>query len=106
MSYSRCVPGTVIRLFLLTIAVCLLPVKLRAQSSVNQASDADPNLWLEDVTGAQALDWVRKQNTITTGELEAAPGLVELQQRLLAIMDSDAKIPFVEKYGAYYYNFW
>jgi len=106
MSYSRCVPGTVIRLFFLTVAVCLLPVKPWAQSSVNQASDADPYLWLEDITGARALDWVRQQNAITTGELEAAPGFAELQQRLLAIMDSDAKIPYVEKYGAYYYNFW
>ena len=27
-------------------------------------------------------------------------------QRLLAILDSDAKIPYVSKRGPYYYNFW
>ncbi|MBF8269124.1 MAG: S9 family peptidase [Gammaproteobacteria bacterium] len=102
---SRCT-GAVMRLCLLFIAVCLLPCKLAAQENSVTIMAEDPYLWLEDVTGDKALDWVRAQNAVTTRELEAAPGFADLQQRLLAIMDSDEKIPFVEKYGAYYYNFW
>jgi prolyl oligopeptidase len=66
----------------------------------------DPYLWLEDVGGDTSLDWVRAQNTISEGELGAAPGFSALQSRLLSIMDSDAKIPMVGKMGDYYYNFW
>ena len=33
-------------------------------------------------------------------------GFRSLEQRLLAILDSDAKIPFVAKIGDHYYNFW
>jgi len=67
---------------------------------------ADPYAWLEDVTGDKPLDWVRTQNARTDAELAAGPGFAPLQAQLRAILDSDAKIPEVEKIGAFYYNFW
>jgi prolyl oligopeptidase len=67
---------------------------------------ADPNLWLEDVTGDRALSWVRAQNAITQKELEASPDFRAIDDRLLAIYDSNERIPYVEKHGGYYYNFW
>lgn len=67
---------------------------------------ADPYLWLEDVTGERALDWVKQQNAQSTRELEAQPGFEPLRQRLLSILDSRDKIPYVSKHGAWYYNFW
>jgi prolyl oligopeptidase len=70
------------------------------------AATPDPYLWLEDVTGARALDWVRAQNGVSTNELEAAPDFEPIRQRLLAIHDSKERIPFVTKYGLAYYNFW
>lgn len=66
----------------------------------------DPYLWLENVTGEKALAWVKKQNAITTQELQASPDYTPLRQRLLSIYDSKEKIPYVAKHGAYYYNFW
>src|SRR3546814_11176024 len=66
----------------------------------------DPYLWLEDVTGDKALGWARQQNARTDAELAAAPGFDRLKADILAILDSDAKIPAVEKIGDYYYNFW
>jgi len=68
--------------------------------------DQDPYLWLEDVTGETALDWVRARNAVSMAALEATPGFEELRADLLAILDSDARIPFVGKVGAYYYNYW
>jgi prolyl oligopeptidase len=68
--------------------------------------DQDPYLWLEDVTGETALDWVRARNAVSMAALEATPGFEDLRADLLAILDSDARIPFVGKVGAYYYNYW
>jgi len=66
----------------------------------------DPNLWLEEIAGAQALAWVRAQNARTTGWLEARPGFMELQQSLQQVLDSPDKIPGVVSIGGWYYNFW
>ncbi len=70
------------------------------------AAEDDPNLWLEDVTGDAALAWVRERNAETAKELESGASFKTLEADLLAIMDSNAKIPYVTKHGAYYYNFW
>ena len=67
---------------------------------------ADLYLWLEDVTAAKSLDWVRQQNAVSTKELEASPDFAPLRQRLLAILDSKERIPSVAKHGKFYYNYW
>jgi len=81
-----------------------------AGNSPGQASvlpgSADPNVWLEEVSGERALSWVREQNALSTKELEASPLFEPTRRRMLAILDSKEKIPYVEKHGAYYYNFW
>jgi prolyl oligopeptidase len=66
----------------------------------------DPNLWLEDVTGDRALAWVRDQDAVTKRELEASPDFAAIHGRLVAIYDSNERIPYVTKHGAFYYNFW
>ncbi|TZF84283.1 S9 family peptidase [Lysobacter lacus] len=66
----------------------------------------DPYLWLEDVTGERPLAWVREHNGTTEAELATTPQFKALEADIRAILDSDAKIPAVEKIGAYYYNFW
>ncbi|HZZ18366.1 MAG TPA: prolyl oligopeptidase family serine peptidase [Opitutaceae bacterium] len=70
------------------------------------AQEADPNLWLEDVTGDRALAWAKAQNEVTRKELTAGADFEAMRQRLLSIYDSKEKIPFVTKAGDYYYNFW
>lgn len=66
----------------------------------------DPYAWLEDVTGERSLTWVRARNAESEAELAATPQYRQLESDIRAILDSDAKIPGVEKIGAYYYNFW
>jgi len=66
----------------------------------------DPYLWLEDVGGDEALAWVRRQNTRSTEVLASDEIFRRMDSRFLAILDSEAKIPFVRKCGAHYYNFW
>ncbi len=88
-----------------------LPSQRRARAQPPPASEAvsladDPYLWLEDVTSERALTWVRSQNAISTKELEASPDFAPTRKRLLAILDSKERIPFVSKHGAWCYNFW
>jgi prolyl oligopeptidase len=71
-----------------------------------QAAATDPHLWLEDVTGERALDWVRTRNRDSEQQIAATPAFQRTYQQLLAILDSTARIPYVAKHGAFYYNFW
>src|SRR5438105_12178719 len=79
---------------------------LTCLSSLAASPEEDPYLWLEDVTSEQALTWVRAQNSISTNELRSSPDFEPIRRRLLAIMDSKEKIPYVTKHGPFYYNFW
>jgi prolyl oligopeptidase len=70
---------------------------------------ADPNLWLEDVTGEQALDWVRERNAGASAELESGELgelTAALQREIREILDAKDKIPGVTKRGEYLYNVW
>jgi prolyl oligopeptidase len=66
----------------------------------------DPQLWLEDVTGEKPLGWVKDRNAESTAVLTKLPGFAETSDRILKILDSKDRIPFVSKSGPYYYNFW
>ena len=79
---------------------------LTARISLAQEAASDPNQWLEDVSGERALSWVRDQDAVTQRELEASPDFKVINARLLAIYDSNERIPYVAKHGDYYYNFW
>ncbi len=73
---------------------------------LSAADPPDPYLWLEEVAGEKQLAWVRERNAEATAALAENDGFRSLEARLLAILDSDDKIPFVSKIGAHYYNFW
>ena len=89
-----------------TSSIICLAGALLAHSAGAHAVTADPYLWLEDVTGAKALDWVRAQNADSQKALTSEPAFGALRDDLRKILDSDARIPAVQKLGPYYYNFW
>ena len=66
----------------------------------------DPYQWLEDVTGDKPLSWVRAQNAKTDAALGSSPGFKRIEAGIREVLDSDAKIPGVQKIGDWYYNFW
>ena len=76
------------------------------EAAMPESATSDPYLWLEDVTGDKALGWAKQQNARTDAELAAGPEFAKLQSEIRAILDSDARIPDVEKIGDHYYNFW
>ncbi|AVQ00007.1 S9 family peptidase [Ahniella affigens] len=79
---------------------------LISDQEVDSNVASDPNLWLEDVTGDRALDWVRAQNATTVKALAESDSFKKTEARIRAILDSDARIPDVGKMGPHYYNFW
>lgn len=87
-------------------AVCSLSQPSTAPAAEAQSGPDDPFQWLEDVTGQKPLTWVRSQNAISSKELESSPGFEPMRTRLLQIMDSKERIPYVNKEGRFYYNFW
>ncbi|PPU93489.1 prolyl oligopeptidase family serine peptidase [Xanthomonas albilineans] len=87
---------------------CLLVALLTAGSvaAKEPAMPQDPYAWLEDVTGAKALDWVKTQNAKAEARLADTPAFKAREAGIREVMDSDAKIPWVNKIGPYYYNLW
>ena len=77
-----------------------------AQTASNDQAGDDPYAWLEDVGAEKSLDWVRARNAKAEAELATTPAFKQLEADILAILDSDAKIPGVQKIGEHYYNFW
>ena len=66
----------------------------------------DKYAWLEDVGGEKPLDWVRDKNAKSEAEIASTPQFKQLEGGIRTMLDSDAKIPGVQKIGDYYYNFW
>ncbi|MGH6814323.1 MAG: prolyl oligopeptidase family serine peptidase [Hyphomicrobiaceae bacterium] len=69
------------------------------------APDDDPYLWLEEIEGARALDWVGKQNGITLARYGHDRFAAD-RDALTAIYDRPDNIPFVARRGPHLYNFW
>ncbi|ORW49443.1 prolyl oligopeptidase [Mycobacterium paraense] len=65
----------------------------------------DPYLWLEDVTGEDALDWVRARNEPTLAKFRDAE-FERMRAEALEVLDTDARIPYVVRRGEHLYNFW
>src|SRR5829696_2830024 len=65
----------------------------------------DPYLWLEDITGEDALDWVRSHNEPTLAEL-CGERFEQMQTEALEVLDTDTRIPYVRRRGDWLYNFW
>jgi prolyl oligopeptidase len=70
------------------------------------ATPDDPYLWLEDIRGERALDWVRAQNAITEKQFATSADFDKTRNEILEVLDSDARIPYPNRMGDHLYNFW
>ncbi|MBQ0931666.1 S9 family peptidase [Ideonella sp. 4Y16] len=94
----------------MSLALRLLAAPLMAlaltMNAPAQTPAPDPHLWLEDVSGDAALNWVRQRNAASRPVLEAHPDFAANRTRLKAIMDSKERIPSASRRGEHFYNFW
>ena len=68
-------------------------------------AEQDPHLWLEDITGDDALAWVRRHNEPTIAGL-ASERFDHMRAEALEVLDTDARIPYAVRRGEFLYNFW
>jgi len=66
----------------------------------------DPYVWLEQVEGDKQLDWVRQRNADAVAAIATDESFKNLETRLLGILDSKEKIPYVARISDHFYNFW
>ena len=100
-------PGraSIVRCFLASLAlvVGLVPSSCAPEGD---AEAEDRFLWLEEVEGNQAMDWVLGQNELTRAELQAFPAYQRLYDNTLEVLTSTARIAYPEIQGDHLYNFW
>ncbi|MDT5256370.1 MAG: prolyl oligopeptidase, partial [Mycobacterium sp.] len=68
----------------------MTPMTSEATAASEHADD--PYLWLEDITGEEALDWVRARNEPTLAEFRDAQ-FERMRNEALEVLDTDARIP-------------
>ena len=84
----------------------IVPLLLFGQINMTQANENDPYLWLENIDGDRSMAWVKGRNRDTREALAQGESFAASERRLRAILDSSDRIPYISKFGTYYYNFW
>ncbi len=75
-------------------------------ATVSLANEEDPYLWLEEVDGEKALEWVTARSTADQATLEAVPEFAPTHEDLLEIYNSSDRIAYPAVMGDWLYNFW
>lgn len=70
------------------------------------SSTDDEFLWLEELQSKRSLQWVQKENQRTMARFALGKDFWHIEREVLDILNKDTWIPWVSKYGDYYYNFW
>lgn len=70
------------------------------------AQTEDPFLWLEEVEGERAMEWVLAQNGVTRDALQNLPSYRTIYDNTLDIYTSDDRIAYPSIRGDFIYNFW
>jgi prolyl oligopeptidase len=90
----------------LVFATSFSPIAMSPAQAAPESAATDPWLWLEDVGGERALNWVREHNAATRQALEARPGFDALRTGIKAVLDAKDRLPSVARRGDWLYNFW
>ena len=77
-----------------------------AKTPADQAATNDPWLWLEDIHGTRSMEWVKQENARTQARFASDASFDKTRDAILQVLDSDARIPYVNRMGGELYNFW
>jgi prolyl oligopeptidase len=84
-----------------------LVVGIASTAAAQTAADStDPFLWLEDLNGSRALEWVKTENAKTLAVLQADPRFDGFHAEALKIGEAQDRIPFPSIINGRIYNFW
>ncbi|MDX2173270.1 MAG: prolyl oligopeptidase family serine peptidase [Bacteroidota bacterium] len=76
------------------------------KSLLINAQEKDDYLWLEEVDGKKAIEWVTQQNKQTIDKLSQEKIYQSIYDKSLEIYNSTERLAFPTIYGNYIYNFW
>jgi prolyl oligopeptidase len=82
------------------------PSKSKPANAAKAADATDPFLWLEDVQGERAMEWVLERNRASEAVLTADTGFEERRRLIREVLDSRDQIPYVARQGDWLYNLW
>ena len=92
---------------LLGLAACRVLVSSGADSVEQKTTEGtDPYLWLEDIHGARAMDWVKQENAKAMAQLRADPEYQQDYAAILKVLDATDRIPYGSLTHGYVFNFW
>ncbi|MGE3800889.1 MAG: prolyl oligopeptidase family protein [Candidatus Kapaibacterium sp.] len=74
--------------------------------TITAQTEEDQFLWLEEVLGERALNWVQQHNEQSTSTIQADAHYQPLYNDLLEIYNDNDQIPFPSVQGSWLYNFW
>jgi prolyl oligopeptidase len=89
----------------LLMTAFVVPAALPSQGSA-PASPEDPFIWLEDIEGPRALEWVRQRNQRSLGVLEGDARFAGLNASALEIVNATDRIPAPSFWSGAISNFW
>jgi prolyl oligopeptidase len=93
-----------IRRFVALLALVSLSVNATSRAGAQETTD--PFLWLEDVHGARATEWVKAENAKTLAVLQQDPHFAPFYDAALKIGEAKDRIPFPALIKGQVYNFW
>ena len=90
----------------IALASLLLMTLASASLAAPPLASDDPYIWLEDVSGQRAMDWVEAHNAKSQAVLEADPRYQQYYSEALAIAQAKDRVPTANFIGGQVYNFW
>jgi len=90
----------------IALASLLLMTLASASLAAPPVASDDPYIWLEDVSGQRAMDWVEAHNAKSQAVLEADPRYQQYYSEALAIAQAKDRVPTANFIGGQVYNFW
>ena len=89
------------------IAMTLPAPTLAQETPAASTESEDPYLWLEEIHGERAMEWVEEHNAASLGRLQSDPLYDTLHQQALDILQATDRIPMPGfTRGGYVDNFW
>ncbi|WP_417316880.1 prolyl oligopeptidase family serine peptidase [Emcibacter sp.] len=88
----------------LLLQVAVLPV--RAEQPYDAQALDDSLMWLEEIQGKKALDWVRGQNSRTLKDITADARFEAFKKEAYDILTARDRLAIGDLMGDYVYNFW
>ena len=87
-------------------AVFVVTARAAIGADTGTTAAEDPFLWLEQVDGAKAMEWVRAENAKTAAVLEKDPRYTRFFKEALAIAEAKDRIPEPSIIGGKILNYW